>query len=145
MARRYAGSAAAIVLSLLCYEFARIPTLTSTETAALASRFRFERLPLPEAPGHPPHKSVRQVHPRLARISAWVSCLGASATLADLDGDGLPNDLVLVDPRTDLVTVAPAPGTPARYEPFALDNSSWAGRSYDPRTLAPMGARVFGS
>jgi enediyne biosynthesis protein E4 len=139
VARRYAGSAAAIILSLVCYELARLPTLTSTETAALASRFRFERLPVPEAPGHPPYKSVRQVHPSLARISAWVSSLGAAATLADLDGDGLPNDLVLVDPRTDLVTVAPAPGTPARYEPFALDNSSWAGGSYDPQTIAPMG------
>jgi enediyne biosynthesis protein E4 len=140
VARRYFGSGAAIALSLLCYELAKLPSLTSTETAALASRFRFERLGLAEVPGHPPYKSVRQVHPSLARISAWVSSLGASATLADLDGDGLPNDLVLVDPRTDLVTVAPAPGTPARYEPFVLDTSSWAGGSYDPRTIAPMGA-----
>ena len=139
MTSRYVGSAAAVLLSLLCYGLARLPTLTSTETAALASRFRFERLRLLEAPGHPPHKSVRQVHPSLARISAWVSSLGASATVADLDGDGLANDLVLVDPRTDLVTVAPVPGTPARFELFALDNSSWPGGSYDPQTLAPMG------
>jgi hypothetical protein len=137
---RYVGSAAAITLSLVCYAFARLPTLTKAETAALAARFRFERLPVPEAPDHPPYKSVRQVHPRLARIPAWVSSLGASAALADLDGDGLPNDLVLVDPRTDLVTVAPAPGTPARYEPFALDSASWYGGPYDPRTVAPMGA-----
>jgi hypothetical protein len=47
------------------------------------------------------------VHPSLERISAWVSSLGAAATLADLDGDGLPNDVIYVDPRTDLVTVAP--------------------------------------
>ena len=32
--------------------------------------------------------------------------MGASVAMADLDGDGLPNDLVNVDPRTDLVTVA---------------------------------------
>jgi hypothetical protein len=137
---RYAGSAAALILSLLCYGLARLPTLTPAATAALASRFRFERLAVPEAPSHAPHKSVREVHPSLARISAWVSSLGASATVADLDGDGLPNDLVLVDPRTDIITVAPAPGTPARYPPFALDSSSWAGGSYDPRTLAPMGS-----
>jgi hypothetical protein len=86
------------------------------------------------------------VHPSLERISAWVSSLGAAATLADLDGDGLPNDLVLVDPRTDRVTVSPAPGTPDRFEPFELVTSSWAGvssapsgASYDPATLAPMG------
>ena len=140
MASRYAGSAAAIILSLLGYGLARLPTLTSTETAALGSHFRFERLRLPEAANLAPHKSVREVHPSLARISAWVSSLGASATVADLDGDGLPNDVVLVDPRTDLVTVAPAPGTPARYEPFALDSSYWPGGTYDPRALAPMGA-----
>jgi hypothetical protein len=140
MASRHAGSAAAILLSLVCYGLARLPTLTAREEAALASRFRFERRGLPEAPGHPPYKSVRQVHPSLARISAWVSSLGASATLADLDGDGLSNDLILVDPRTDLVTVAPAPGTPPRFEPFALDTSAWPGGAYEPRTLAPMGA-----
>ena len=131
MASRYVGSAAAIILSLFCYGLARLPTPTLTETADLASHFRFERVPVPEAPGHPPYQTVRQVHPSLARIPAWVSSLGASATLADLDGDGLPNDLVLVDPRTDLVTVAPAPGTPARYEPFVLNSSSGA--------VAPMG------
>jgi enediyne biosynthesis protein E4 len=136
---RYAGSAAAVILSLLCYGLARLPTLTSAETAAQASRYRFDRLRVPEGRSDTPHKSVREVHPSLARISAWVSSLGAAATLADLDGDGLPNDLVLVDPRTDAVTVAPAPGTPARYEPFALDETSWSGDAYDRSTLAPMG------
>ena len=105
----------------------------------LASRFSFKRFPLPETPGHPPYKLVRQVHPSLERISAWISALGAAATLADLDGDGLPNDLVLVDPRTDLVTVAPVPGTGERYAPFVLDSSSWSGNGYDVSTLAPMG------
>ena len=127
------------MLSVVCYAFARLPAPSASETAALASRFRFERLPIPEAPGHPPYKTVRQVHPSLERISAWVSSLGAAASLADLDGDGLPNDLVLVDPRTDRVTVIPAPGTPDRYEPFELETSSWSGASYDPSTLAPMG------
>ncbi|HEV8198966.1 MAG TPA: CRTAC1 family protein [Candidatus Polarisedimenticolia bacterium] len=79
------------------------------------------------------------MHPSLERISAWVSSLGAAATLADLDGDGLANDLVLVDPRTDRVTVSPAPGTPRRFEPFELDTAPWAGASYDPATLAPTG------
>ncbi len=33
--------------------------------------------------------------------SAWISATGSSAALADLDGDGLPNDLCRTEPRTD--------------------------------------------
>ena len=139
MLKRSSGCLAAILLAVICYAFARIPAPAPSEKAALASRFHFRRFPLPEARGHPPYKFVRRVHPSLERISAWVSALGAGATLADLDGDGLPNDLVYVDPRTDRVTVTPVPGTPGRYEPFELDTSSWSGTSYDPSTLAPMG------
>jgi hypothetical protein len=107
--------------------------------SGLAGRFSFKKSPLPEVPDHPPYKLVRQVHPSLERISAWISSLGAAATLADLDGDGLPNDVIYVDPRTGLVTVTPAPGTGERYKPFALDMSFWAHNSYDISTIAPMG------
>ena len=130
---------AAILLVAICYPLARAPTLTSTERATLAARFSFKKLPLAEVPSHPPYKFVRQVHPSLERIAAWVSSLGAAATLADLDGDGLPNDLIYVDPRTDLVTVTPVPGTGERYKPFALDSAFWAHGSYDVSTIAPMG------
>ena len=61
---------------------------------------------------------------------------GAAVALADLDGDGLPNDVLLVDPRIDQVIVAPVPGTGGRYEPFAL---SPAPLPYDPATMAPIG------
>jgi len=103
---------------------------------ALAARFSFKRFPLPEIADHPPYKLVRRVHPSLERISAWISSMGAAVTLADLDGDGLPNDLCYVDPRTDLVTVAPVPGTGDRYQPFIL---SPAPLPYDSGTTAPMG------
>ena len=105
------SSVAAIALAAICYFPARVPKLSDSEANALAARFRFEKVVLPEIPDHPPYKNVRRVHPSLERICAWVSSLGASATLADLDGDGLANDLISVDPRTDLVTVLPAPGT----------------------------------
>jgi hypothetical protein len=130
---------AAIILVAVCYATARLPTLTSPEKAALAGRFSFKKTPLPEVPDHPPYKFVRQVHPSLERISAWISSLGAAATLADLDGDGLPNDLIHVDPRTDLVTVAPVPGTGERYKPFTLNSSFWSHNSYELSTIAPMG------
>jgi hypothetical protein len=138
MNKLYSGLAA-IILVAVCYPFAKLPALTSPEMAALAGRFSFKRSPLPEVPDHPPYQLVRQVHPSLERISAWISSLGAAATLADLDGDGLPNDLIYVDPRTGLVTVAPAPTTRERYKPFALDTSFWSHHSYDLSTIAPMG------
>src|SRR5450631_4450171 len=103
--KKYFSSLAAIILVAVCYPLAKLPILSSREMAVLAARFSFTRLPLPEIPEHPPYKFVRDVHPSLRRISAWISSTGAAATLADLDGDGLPNDLCYVDPRTDLVTV----------------------------------------
>jgi enediyne biosynthesis protein E4 len=133
------SSLAAIVLAAVCYAAARLPTLSPQGKAALAARFKFTQVHLPEVADHPPHKSVRQVHPSLERISAWISAVGAAATLADLDGDGLPNDVIHVDPRTDLVTVAPVPGTGDRYQPFTLEKSIWAQPSYDASTIAPMG------
>ena len=138
--KKYFSCLAAIVLAAVCYVAAKLPALSPPEMAALASRFHFTKLALSEVPDHPPYKAVRQVHPSLARISAWVSSIGAAATLADLDGDGLANDLVSVDPRTDLVTVAPVPGTGERYAPFVLDKSFWSHGSYDFAALAPMGA-----
>jgi len=133
--RYYSATLVALVLVTVLYLLARPAETPPEELAKLASRFQFKKLPLPEIPGVP-HKSVREVHPSLSRISAWVSTLGAAVTFADLDGDGLPNDLIHVDPRTDLVTVAPAPGTGQRYQPFALDA---APLPYDARTTAPMG------
>src|SRR5258708_38720155 len=119
--RRFAASLAAIAIVVPCYLMARYPCISAGECAKLAANFKFDKLPIAEVTNHPPYKYIRQVHPSLQRISAWISSLGASVALADLDGDGLPNDLVNIDPRTDLVTVAPAPGTGARYALFTLN------------------------
>jgi enediyne biosynthesis protein E4 len=137
--KKYFSCLAAAILVAACYGIAKLPALTTPDTTSLAARFSFRKLPLPEVPNHPAYKSVRNVHPSLERISAWVSSLGAAATLADLDGDGLPNDLIYVDPRTDLVTVTPVPRTAERYQPFALDASFWSHNGYDAATVAPMG------
>ena len=134
--KKYVSALAAIVLAGLCYPLARVPSISKEETSALAARFSFKRVPLAEVPDHPPYKFVRQVHPSLGRISAWVSSLGAAASLADLDGDGLPNDVCYVDPRTDLVTITPVPGTGDRYKPFTLNPEPLP---YDSATMAPMG------
>lgn len=130
----------AVALISAFYMLARLPEPAAGERASLAGRFRFSQTTLPEVkaqwPGHEP-TDVRAVHPSYANISGWVSAVGAAASLSDLDGDGLPNDLCYVDTRTDLVVVAPAPGTGDRYPPFPLNPSPLR---YDPRTMAPMGA-----
>lgn len=131
---------AAVALIAGFYLLARLPEPAAGERGLLAGRFKFAQTFLPELkgqwPGHDP-ASVRAVHPSYANISGWISAVGAGVSLSDLDGDGLPNDLCYVDTRTDLVIVAPAPSTGARYQPFALDPSPLR---YDPKTMAPMGA-----
>ncbi|GAB6068472.1 CRTAC1 family protein [Methylothermus subterraneus] len=132
--RRHATQLVALALVAFLYAFMRLPELSPSARQELAARFHFTPLPLPELPGYHP-KMVRQVHPSLERISAWISSVGAAVALADLDGDGLPNDLCLVDPRIDQVMIAPVPGTGERYQPFALDPQPLAVDS----TMAPMG------
>ena len=139
MLRRYAASLAGLAVVAVLFVVTQYPRLSPAETARLAARFHFSKLPFPEVANHPPYKNVRAVHPSLQRISAWVSSLGAAVSLADLYGDGLPNDLCHVDPRTDLVTVAPVPGTGERYAPFVL---SAAPLPCDAATTAPMGTLV---
>lgn len=135
------SSIAALALAVICYFAARSPRLSDTERQELSQHFRFSRQAIAEVPEHPPYKSVRNVHPSLQRISAWISAVGASATLADLDKDGLANEIISVDPRTDLVTVSAAPTQPNRFPPFTLDRAAW-GHSYDSQTIAPTGTLV---
>jgi hypothetical protein len=110
------------------------PALAPQARAALSGRYSFRPMEL-EAPAGGTPKTVRAVSPSLQRISAWISSVGAAIALADLDGDGLPNDVCWVDPRTDRVIVAPVPGTGARYPAFALSPGALP---YDD-TMAPMG------
>lgn len=136
LVRRLATPLAGLVIVAFCYGMAQFPKAPPGAAAKLAATFKFEQHPLAEVANHPPYATINEVHPSLKRIAAWISSLGAAATLADLDGDGLPNDIINSDPRTRLVTVAPAPGTGDRYEPFALDA---APLPFNPKTTAPMG------
>ena len=118
--RSHAAALAAILIVVSLYSLAQLPQVTAAGRSALAARFRFEALPLPEI-ADAALRTERPVNPNLKRLSAWMSSFGSGITVADVDGDGLANDFIRNDPRTDLVTVFPAPGTPARYAPFALD------------------------
>ncbi len=114
--------------------FAQLPRLSPEESAGMAGRFHFQRERFPRLDG--PSRTYRNVNPRLQRINAWISTVGAGIALGDLDGDGLSNDACLVDPRTDDVIVTPVPGTGERYRPFALNPHPLP---YDPSSMAPMG------
>ncbi|HEX4952499.1 MAG TPA: CRTAC1 family protein [Thermoanaerobaculia bacterium] len=134
--RRHALKLAALAAIVAAYGFARLPVLSEREEAALAGRFAFTRFDLPFAPVSDPRKTIRAVHPQLARISAWISSVGAGVATHDLDGDGLANDLCSIDNGTDRVVVMPAPGTGERYPSFVLEAT---GLPYDRATTAPMG------
>ena len=133
--RRQAAKLTAILLVLGAYAFARVPEASKSELAKLAEGFRFRAGPLPTLGGETP-KTIRDVNPSLRRVAAWISSVGAAVALNDLDGDGLPNDACYVDTRIDKLIVAPVPGTPARYQPFALEPIDLP---YDSLTMAPMG------
>src|ERR1044072_434949 len=117
------------------YFLARTPQLSGGERERLALQFKFSSQPLPELQGYQ-QKRIRSVHKDLEHFAAWISAVGASVALNDLDGDGLPNDACYVDTRIDKAIVAPVPGSPDRYKPFALDPYPLP---FDPDTTAPMG------
>lgn len=126
----------ALGLLLVLYSFARLPSVSRDERARLAAGFRFSHLELPMLEGFPA-KTIREVHPSYRHVAGWISTVGAAVALADLDGDGLANDLCTVDSRIDQVVIEPVPGQePQRFAPFALDPAPAA---YDPATMAPMG------
>lgn len=131
----HTGQIIALLAILVAYGFTRLPHVSDQERSAMAARFAFTVSELPTVSGDP-GQAVRGVHPDLEHISAWISAVGASVALRDLDGDGLPNDACYVDVRFDQVIVAPVPGTAERYVPFTLDPTPLR---FDRDTVAPMG------
>jgi hypothetical protein len=133
---RYAAFLVAALTVAVLYGMARPHQPAAGEMESLAGRFRFTPFALPAPPA--PVRTARAVHPSMERISAWVSAMGAAAALGDADGDGLPNDLCHVEPRTDRVSVMPVPGTGSRYAAFALDPTPLPHDA----SMAPMGCLI---
>jgi hypothetical protein len=128
--------AIAILASVIVtYQVANIPAVA--DLTQMQFPYAFSRHQLPEVPG-PEKRDHRPMHPDFAHIEACMSTLGAGAALADIDGDGLPNDVCYVDTRTDQVIVTPAPGTGDRYTPVVL-NPNLREPLYTRTTMGPMG------
>jgi enediyne biosynthesis protein E4 len=123
----------AVALLAGAWQMARLPELSSAQWARLASPFVFEKEPLN---GAATAGTVRQVAPVLAGIRSWISAVGAAVALTDLQNSGRPQDVCIVDPRYNSVTLEPVPGTGNRYAPIHLIPR---GLPYNAVTMAPMG------
>ncbi|PNG23519.1 RNA-binding protein [Streptomyces cahuitamycinicus] len=115
----------------------KLPSSSAAENDRLASNFAFEPMSI-SMPGGFKQQTVRDVNQAYKHIEAWISSVGAAVAMNDIDGDTLPNDLCVTDPRIDQVAVTPAP-VPGRqsetYEPFVLDPAPLPVS----KTMAPMG------
>jgi hypothetical protein len=118
--RRVLAPVFVLVLAAALFLVAWIPPVSAATLNTVASRYRFTELPIALPPGLPMH-TVRPVNPLYYPIRAWISSVGAAIALNDIEGTGLPDDLCLVDTRSDSVIVTPAPGTGNRYAPFVLN------------------------
>ncbi|MPZ81271.1 MAG: RNA-binding protein [Actinophytocola sp.] len=119
--RRQLPGVIAVVVAVVGYVVVSLPTVSAAEQDRMASRYDFTPMTI-ALPAADKQQTVRPVNQAYQRIQAWISSVGAAIAMNDLDGDGLSNDLCLVDTRTDQVVVTPTPGAGGdRYAPFALD------------------------
>jgi len=122
----------AVFLIGFAFYIAGPPKLTPEEKKELSKPFAFETIEI--SGGSQYSQVVRGVNQYLSRLDTWVSSIGSSVSLSDLDGDGIANDMCLVDPRTDMIQVRQVPG-PFRYKPVNLAAPDY----YYPESMAPFG------
>lgn len=134
--RRNVAGVVALALVAVLLLAARLPGVSREETAGIAGGYGFESRSIALPQGFP-ERRIRAVNQDYANIDAWISSVGAAIAMNDLDGDGLANDLCVVDPRTDQVSITPAPvaGAEGRYTPYALTSGDLPMNPH----MAPMG------
>jgi hypothetical protein len=132
--RHYLPGAVALAVVSVLAVMMTFPRTSEADRDRLAAHYAFTRqaISTEQWSGTP----VRRVEPALQGIRSWISAVGAGVALSDVDGDGLSNDVCLVDPRFDTVSLAPAPGTGDRYPRRTLVPT---GIPFDARTTAPTG------
>lgn len=94
----------------------------------------FDSVPLNEA-NRADSALSREVAPTVRNIGAWISAVGAAVAVADLDGNGRDDEVCLVDPRNDSVTLFPSPSSTSQFSPVRLDPP----KDSTNRGIAPMG------
>ncbi|MEU0270466.1 VCBS repeat-containing protein [Streptomyces sp. NPDC006307] len=134
LVRRNLARVAALLACVLLWQLSQPPGASPAMRERLAQRFSFSPHLVSPAQ-HPTDRTLRPVAPAYRDIPSWISSVGAGAALFAVDGGSVSHDICLVDPRTDTVTVSPAPGTGRRYAPFTLAPPARELPSY----AAPMG------
>jgi hypothetical protein len=134
--RPYAARSATALICAALYALASHQVIAVDDQRPAAELPSFVASYIEPADNGQPMRTIRDVHPDLKRIDAWISSVGAGVALADIAGSGRPADICLVDPRNNSVSVLPAPDTSQRFAPFALPTPS---AGYDAATIAPMG------
>ncbi|TNM34637.1 CRTAC1 family protein [Streptomyces sedi] len=116
---------------------ARLPEVSAATQREMAERYEFTEMEIAMPPGYQADQTVREVNPAFHHIRSWISSVGASVALNDLQGTGNPDDLCIVDPRSDEIVVTYAPTAPeeGRFTPFLLDQ----GELPMDDSMAPMG------
>lgn len=118
--RRQLPGVIAVVVAVVGYFVVSLPSVSAAEQNRVASQYGFTAMTI-ALPAADKNQTIRPVNQEYKKIQAWISSVGAAIAINDLDGDGLSNDLCLVDTRTDQVVVTPVPGKGGnRYAPFAL-------------------------
>src|SRR5437588_371837 len=98
--RRNAAKFATMAIVVALYVLAAPPReLSADELAALARGIGFVPVELKPANNGHLFRYIREVHPDVRRIDAWISSVGAGVAFADIAGSGRPADICLVDPR----------------------------------------------
>lgn len=133
---KHSGRLTAAVIASVLLVFASVPLIGTRNAEVPSGRFAFERSQL-EPADTSGFRTIRPVHPDYRDIAAWISSVGASIAIGDLDGDQLSNDGCLIDPRNDTVSIIPL-GRKAgeRFKPFLLATPSGG---YDVAATAPTG------
>src|SRR5262245_23602904 len=133
--RRQLTGVIALVVVVGFYFAVTLPQSSAEERSQLAGKYAFAGHSI-ALPASDKQQTVRKLNQAYKHIEAWMSSVGAAVAMNDLDGDGLPNDLCLVDPRTDQVIVAPTPGKAEnRYTSFELKPNGLPVND----AMAPMG------
>ncbi|MFM9372870.1 CRTAC1 family protein [Streptomyces sp. Da 82-17] len=135
--RKQAPGVVALTLMVSAFYAVKPAESSAADNAKLAENFQFEPMSIALPQGHK-QQTVREVNQAYKHIEAWISSVGAGVAMNDIDGDKLPNDLCITDPRTDTVSVTPAPVANRKsetYRPFALDPAPLP----KPKTSAPIG------
>lgn len=125
----------AIGIMVLLFSLTKLPNYSADEKANFEKEFAFESSALFQPKDLIP-KSIRQVHPQYDKISAWISSVGASVAITDLDNNGYSNDIIHVDPRFDKVLVSSAENTISNIKPFILTPKRLP---FNEKNTAPMG------